>query len=75
MVVCFSCEIVSLEFLNKLAGPPVYYSGSNELSLAPSSSGRTIPLIGSKAALFLPYLRLGVPFGSTFSATAKAAIS
>ncbi len=36
MVLCFSLEIASLKIKNKkLAGPPVYYSGSNEPSLAP----------------------------------------
>jgi hypothetical protein len=30
-----SHEIVSLQFLKNLAGPPVYYNESNEPSLAP----------------------------------------
>jgi hypothetical protein len=36
MILCSSREIASLKFLfKKPAGPPVYYSGSNEPSLAP----------------------------------------
>jgi hypothetical protein len=36
MVLCSSCEIVSFKKnVYKLAGLPVFYSGSNESSLAP----------------------------------------
>jgi len=35
MVLCSSREIASLKIKKKLAGPLVYYSGSNEHSLAP----------------------------------------
>jgi hypothetical protein len=35
MVFCSSREIVSLKFVKRLAGAPVYYSRSNEPSLAP----------------------------------------
>jgi hypothetical protein len=35
MVLCSSREIASLKFKKKLAGPPVYYTGSNEPSHAP----------------------------------------
>jgi hypothetical protein len=34
-VLCSSLEMVSLKFFKKHAGLPVFYSGSNECSLAP----------------------------------------
>jgi hypothetical protein len=36
---------LSLKIFKKLAGLPVFYSGSNESYLAPSSNGWTIPLM------------------------------
>jgi hypothetical protein len=35
MVLCSSRETVSLKKISKLAGPPVYYSETNEPSLTP----------------------------------------
>jgi hypothetical protein len=35
MVLCSSCEILSLKLLKKLAGPQVHYTGSIEPSHAP----------------------------------------
>jgi hypothetical protein len=63
MVLCSSRETVSLKIFKKLAGPPVYYSGSNEPSLAPFSNGWKITLKaltdhfegGSRVYSFDPY--------------------